>query len=381
MNTDPQLRRPATDLGRPRRRSLPRTGLLAAVALALLTACTGTPAPESTPLPSAASTAAPPETTPAAEPSTVEFAPAVAVVPAAETRTFADGAGSPIALTIAHLEATVTGVEPAIAEAFAAAVVSTTVDEVAASMQAYAALTIPDCAGGCERETSLSIENAGVYGDFGTVATRTGFTLGSRDRNPAVHSVTMNLRTGAMATLPEFLDLGDPNARARATAALAGAENWPYCSRETPEGYLSKALGFSPTDAGLLLLWPVDGTSTAECGVERVLVPWSDAAGTPATGTSSIDGRWCPTPESVHVQGCVTIAFPSATWDDGTAVDLVEQGAQAGGVSYAQPGAPFGVHYAAGTPIDLPDYYPGADLPEQERIWNGQTAVMLVRAE
>lgn len=96
---------------------------------------------------------------------------------------------------------------------------------------------------------------------------------------------------------------------------------------------------------------------------------------------STVDGRWCPTAESNDRYGCVTVTLPTATYDNGNIVDLTGGGDQNadGGTQFSVPGAPFGTFYPAGTTIDLPDYYTGADLPDQDRIWNGQTAVMLVR--
>lgn len=97
--------------------------------------------------------------------------------------------------------------------------------------------------------------------------------------------------------------------------------------------------------------------------------------------SEGVDGRWCPTAESASGAECVTIAYATATSDSGATSELTNQGGTAaGGLAISVPGAPFGTFYTAGTPIVLPDYYPGADLPEQDRIWNGQTGVMLVRA-
>ena len=103
------------------------------------------------------------------------------------------------------------------------------------------------------------------------------------------------------------------------------------------------------------------------------------SAGQPEGGNAN--GHWCPTPESGSQTGCVTIALPTATYDSGLTDELIDQGDTNGdgGTSYITPGAPFGTFYPAGTPIQLPDYYAGTDLPDQDRIWNGQTAVMLVR--
>ncbi|MGM7698311.1 LppP/LprE family lipoprotein [Microbacterium sp. A84] len=83
----------------------------------------------------------------------------------------------------------------------------------------------------------------------------------------------------------------------------------------------------------------------------------------------------------------MTIALPNATYDDGTVANIAEHGSpsslESGGFGFSMIGAPFGDYYPAGTelPGGTPEYYPGADLPDTDRIWNGQTAVMLVRAE
>ena len=106
----------------------------------------------------------------------------------------------------------------------------------------------------------------------------------------------------------------------------------------------------------------------------------SEASATEAQGPA-VNGRWCPTPESQDRYGCVTIAYPTATYDSGDTRELTDRGDLYGdgGTSYIAPGAPFGTFYPAGAPIALPDYYSGTDLPDQDRIWNGQTGTMLVR--
>lgn len=101
---------------------------------------------------------------------------------------------------------------------------------------------------------------------------------------------------------------------------------------------------------------------------------------------ADVDGRWCPTPESPASPGCVSIELPNATYDDGTVVDITAHGSPTeaeGGFSFSMADAPFGTYYpaSAAIPGGTPDYYPGADLPEEDRIWNGQTGTMLVRDE
>lgn len=96
----------------------------------------------------------------------------------------------------------------------------------------------------------------------------------------------------------------------------------------------------------------------------------------------TVDGRWCPTPESSSPE-CVTVKLPTVVFDSGVTETIKGEGHDNGdgGLTYIYEGAPFGTFYPAGTPIDLPDYYSGADLVDQDRIWNGQTSVMFVRAE
>jgi len=328
-----------------------------------------------------------------------DFDPKIEVTEATETLAASDEAGLPIELTVTYPEVEVTGVEPQIADDFAASVSDDHLSRVDEQLQKYSGITLAECGGEplaeggdapCERAADLVVENAGVYGDYGSVATRSGFILGSRDRNPQVHAVTTNLKTGDSAALDDFLDLSDAGAAARATAALEAAENWAHCGRspadETADGYLAKAEAFSPTEEGLMLLWAPDPTSTAQCQVDKVVVPWTapepteDATG-PTSGPATaegIAGRWCPTPESPEAT-CVAVALPTATYDDGTVMEIFAIGDEAGGFAYAGDGAPFGTYYPAGVPIQIPDYYPGADLPEQDRLWNGQTGVMMTR--
>lgn len=333
-------------------------------------------------------------------PAEVVFDPHIEVTEATKTVEGADESGLQITLTAAYPAVEATGIDEKIAEEFAQAVSDNHLSQVDSQLQKFSDITLAECGderldqdskGPCERASDLVVENAGVYEDYGTVATRSSFILGSRDRNPQVHSVTMNLRTGETAALEDFLDLTDAEAQARASTALKAAENWAYCQQspadETAESYLATASAFSPTDDGVMLLWAPDPTATAQCQVDRILVPWTapepvetGPANGPATA-EGIAGSWCPTPESSET-ACVNIALPTATYDDGTTMEIMEImaiGEEADGFAFAGPGAPFGTYYPAGTAIEIPDYYPGADLPEQDRIWNGQTGTMLVR--
>lgn len=322
----------------------------------------------------------------------VLFAPVLSVSVGSQDYEVKDQAGSVIAFTVAYPLAELAGVDPEIAEKFASAAAAHK-EAVFESAQAYSKFTLPECQGACEREAEMVLEHSGVYKDYGTVAVSSGYVFGTRDRNPGVHSVTMNLKTGDVASLGDFMDSGDPQVVDRATAALAETENWANCQETVPE-YLSRATGFSPTHEGVLLLWPVNFTHSAQCGVDKVVVPWASEAATaeqsapapqavPETAASlaeDINGRWCPSAESPASDGCVMVALPSATDEKTGQVSRIRHIEGAGpGFLFVGEDAPFGDYYPAGTTVDLPDYYPGTDLPEQDRIWNGQTATLMLR--
>lgn len=299
-----------------------------------------------------------------------------------------DKAGSVVTFKVAHPVATVTGVKPEIAEEFAVAVAGQK-DKVFEAAQAFSRLTIPECEVTCEREAASVVEHAGIYKEYGTVASTSAFTFGTRDRNPGVHSVTMNLKTGEHAELSDFMDLRDPQVLGLADSALQATENWAFCDEPVAD-YLAKAGAYSPTDEGVLLLWPIDGTKTAQCGVDSVTVPWPDAnapveqpaevpdVAEPAAG--DIDGKWCPTPESPAAEGCLTVALPVVSYEDsGRVGELAPIGMENGGFQFTGVDAPFGTYYPAGVAIEIPSYYSGADLPDQDRIWNSQTGTMMLR--
>lgn len=144
-------------------------------------------------------------------------------------------------------------------------------------------------------------------------------------------------------------------------------------------------------DSTIALTFAVPGGANKPPVLTTVTYSWDESAGEviaaePEPEATQIvggdaNGYWCPTPESNDRYGCVTIALPTATYDSGDTRELTDRGDLNGdgGTTYIAPGAPFGTFYPAGTPIALPDYYAGSDLPDQDRIWNGQTAVMLVR--
>jgi hypothetical protein len=142
-------------------------------------------------------------------------------------------------------------------------------------------------------------------------------------------------------------------------------------------------------DGEVALTFAAQGTSASPV-LTKTAFRWDDAATAvivtepqpEAEPSAGPDGRWCPTPESEAQNGCVTITLPTASYDNGTTEQLTDAGDTSGdgGTNLMATGAPFGTFYPAGTAIVLPDYYPGVDLPDQDRIWNGQTNVMLVRS-
>lgn len=378
----------------------PFSMLAIAAALALGLAGCGSSEPEK---PSA------PASTPSA---TEDTAPKVSAKAAGgEELSTTDRAGLKITLTTPIPSATATGVPEAIGKKFVQAVRDDYVERVDEQLQKYADLELAECDGtlldgadSCARDAELTIEHAGVYEEYGTVASRSAFVLGSRDRNVQVHAVTMNLATGTTAELGDFLDLTDPADQDRAAHALSAAEHWELClssiADETTVSYLQKVEAFSPTPEGLLLLWAPNPSETAQCQVASATVPWAteasesaepeaateaqeeapaEAAAPAVPVAEDVNGYWCPTPESHDTYGCVNISLPNAQYDSGMAMqmDLVQEAE--GGFSFTVPGAPFGTYLPAGVPVALPDYYPGTDLPDQDRIWNGQTGTMLVR--
>lgn len=302
-------------------------------------------------------------------------------------------------------DATVTGVDPEIAESFTQAVAENHLSRVEERLRGFEEISMAECVqeldgeageGLCEREAGLRVVNAGVYEDYGTVATSSGFVMGSRDRNFQVHSVTMDLRTGEIAELDDFFDLEDMDSMGRAVEALYEHENWEFCETTPPPSHIHQAEAFSPAEEGLVLLWPTNTRpGPQDCPVDQIIVPWEDAgtaddddqaseAG--AAVAEDVNGRWCPTPESSGDESCVTVELPDAVYDHGAEVGITEHGSpwahDDGSFEFAGVDAPFGSFYPAGVPIpDLPDYYPGEDLPDQDRIWNGQSGVMLLREQ
>ncbi|MHA3683860.1 hypothetical protein ACXR2W_06355 [Leucobacter sp. HY1908] len=331
------------------------------------------------------------------------FDPIVAADEGTTSVRVTDAGGTKIVLTAGAPEMLITGVQPDIADAFARTVADDYAAQLQAGLERYSTVTLMECGnqmlapGGdtCESDATYTLEHAGVYENYGTVATRTSYTLGTRDRNSLAFSTTVNLETGEQAQLTDFIDVKDAGVLRRAETALRGTANWASCS-DSAADYLSNAHAFSPGDEGLLLLWEVDSTSTAACGVDRIVVPWEDGASSGVDADADarsqaersaepvvedINGRWCATPESNNNQECYTIDFPNVTFPSGNVEQLSERDTSesAGGIGLFVPGAPFGTYFPAGVPIEIPDYYLGADLPDQDRIWSGQAGRMLLR--
>lgn len=142
------------------------------------------------------------------------------------------------------------------------------------------------------------------------------------------------------------------------------------------------------TVAGILLatVLALTGCSSA---IPNSAEPTAEQTAPPAplpsktqSAKSTVEGEWCPTPESADDR-CVTVALPTVTWDDGVSDTLAGAPPQAptAVTSYSFVDAPFGDFYPAGTSLELPDYYSGKDLLDHDRIWNSQTSVLLVRKD
>ncbi|EWS82306.1 hypothetical protein BF93_11865 [Brachybacterium phenoliresistens] len=106
-----------------------------------------------------------------------------------------------------------------------------------------------------------------------------------------------------------------------------------------------------------------------------------EAAPSAAPSPADADGRWCPAPDSEPGWGCVEVAYPQVTIEEtGDVLEVEHVGEEGECLVLSAVDAPFGSFCPAGTELTLPDYYSGEDHPEQDRVWNGQTAVLLLRA-
>ena len=99
-----------------------------------------------------------------------------------------------------------------------------------------------------------------------------------------------------------------------------------------------------------------------------------------ATGAEAVNGRWCEAPQSQNGYGCLTIALPTYTIEDtGQTWDFASVDDSGDVVELAAVDAPFGTFYPAGVPIPADSLMGAADIPDQDRIWSGQSGMMLVR--
>ncbi len=163
---------------------------------------------------------------------------------------------------------------------------------------------------------------------------------------------------GCQAGAAPGADSGAPSAST--TQVVASPSSAPEAS--TPASPTSTASPEAPTSP------PVPSSATA-------------TSSAPEPKAEDINGRWCPTPESADTE-CVTVALPNATWETrGITEPIRLVGEEQGSFTYSAEGAPFGVYAPAGVALELPDYYNGGDMPEVERIWNGQTNVLYLRQD
>ena len=161
-------------------------------------------------------------------------------------------------------------------------------------------------------------------------------------------------------------------AAAESTADAPEDAAAPPAEASSPQKQSSEADMDRPADDGD----PTAAASAASSGTASATAP-SGTIPSPADA----DGRWCPAPDSDPGWGCVVLAYPQVTIEDtgeDVEVELVGEDDECLVLSGAD--APFGSFCPAGTALTLPDYYPGEDHPEQDRIWNSQTAVLLLRA-
>ncbi|WP_209705015.1 hypothetical protein [Leucobacter exalbidus] len=94
-----------------------------------------------------------------------------------------------------------------------------------------------------------------------------------------------------------------------------------------------------------------------------------------------INGVWCPAPDSELDPGCYTIDVPNVTFPSGSTYEFMRMGwdEQRGMLSFSMIDAPFGDYYPTGMPLSIPDYYPGQDHPDRDRLWSGQAGMLLLR--
>lgn len=128
----------------------------------------------------------------------------------------------------------------------------------------------------------------------------------------------------------------------------------------------------------------VDGEESVETRqVERAWLLAGRTAPEPvASGVEIVNGDWCDAPQSQNGDGCLTIALPNytihATGQTWPFVHVTDPNPD-GTIGLDVEGAPFGIYYPAGVPIPAEMLMGTADMPDQERIYSGQSGTMLIR--
>ena len=135
--------------------------------------------------------------------------------------------------------------------------------------------------------------------------------------------------------------------------------------------------------------WSVTVGVDGEQGVEtrKVERAWL-LAGRPApqpveTGAAVVNGSWCEAPQSENGYGCVSVALPNFTIEDRGETwpfTYVSEPEADGTIVLDMEGAPFGTYYPAGVAIPAEVLMGTADIPDQERIFSGQSGMLLIRA-
>lgn len=193
--------------------------------------------------------------------------------------------------------------------------------------------------------------------------------------------------TGGGPILKPMFGLSRPRlSRLPLIAAAVAAVGLSACSAGTPTGPAASSTPSSPPATS-----PSAAPETPEPSPSPSAITPSAPAPAPAETTTppaprsspaaeDVNGHWCPSKESNDNHGCVTVTLPTVTWATSGVKDTISLlEARDGGFYLITTGAPFGLYLPAGVPIDLPDYYAGGDLPDVDRIWNGQTGVLYLR--
>lgn len=105
----------------------------------------------------------------------------------------------------------------------------------------------------------------------------------------------------------------------------------------------------------------------------------------PATPAGALSSTWCPSADSPDRE-CMTVTGPSednltVTFGSGAPLPIIAFPADGGCQQYGYAGAPLGAFCPAGVPAEINDFYGIQDQPNQDRIWNAQTGVLMLREE